>query len=84
MARSKSDHIIFVIIAITTSDNKLALTKVDINPSTNNYTIINKNIKKTIIDYVYNIESNNASIWSTSKTYYSTNRANCCIDIFES
>jgi hypothetical protein len=62
MARSKSDHIIFVIIAITTSDNKLALTKVDINPSTNNYTIINKNIKKTIIDYVYNIESNNASI----------------------
>jgi len=62
MARSKSDHIIFVIIAITTSDNKLALTKVDINPSTNNYTIINKNIKNKIIDYVYNIESNNASI----------------------
>jgi len=62
MARSKSNHIIFVIIAITTSDNKVALTRVDINPSTNNYTIINKSIRKAIIDYVYNRESNNASI----------------------
>ncbi len=62
MARSKSNHIIFVIIAITTSDNKVALTRVDINPSTNNYTIINKSIRKAIINYVYNRESNNASI----------------------
>jgi hypothetical protein len=47
---SKSDHVIYVIIITTTSDNKVTVTRVKNNLSTNNYTIVNKGIKRATIN----------------------------------
>lgn len=72
--RSKLDHIKSIITTITTSDNKVTITRVENNISTNNYTIVNRDIIKTK-NFVFSKELHNASIWGTWKTYYSINRA---------
>jgi hypothetical protein len=77
---SKSDHIKSVVTTTTTSDNRVAIIRVDNNPSINNNTIVNKGIRKATIDFIYNRESDSASIWDIGRTYYNTDKANCCID----
>jgi hypothetical protein len=64
-----------------TSDNKVIVIRKENNPIINNCTIINRGIKRATIDFVYNRESNSASIWSINKvdcnidiTNYSTDR----------
>jgi hypothetical protein len=49
-------------ITTTTSDNIVAITITWSNLSTNNYTVFNKSIKRATTDFVYNKESNSASI----------------------
>jgi hypothetical protein len=62
IVRANLDHIKFEVIVIATSDNKVEVTRTKSNPSTNNHIIDNKGIKRVITYFVYNKESNNASI----------------------
>jgi hypothetical protein len=57
---SKSNHIRSVITA--TSDNKVVVTRAQNNQSTNNYTIVNVDIKRVTTNSIYNKESDNALI----------------------
>jgi hypothetical protein len=78
--KANLNHIIFKFIAITISDNIVAVTRTNSNPSTNSCTIVNRGIKRATINSIYNREFDNASIWSTSKTNYRINKVDCCID----
>jgi len=60
--RSKLNHIKYVVLVVATSDNKVTITRVESNLSINSCTIINRGIKRTIINFVYNRKLNNASI----------------------
>jgi hypothetical protein len=62
IARSKSNHIRLAVIVAATSVNIVVVTKAESNLSINNYTIVNKGIKRTTTDSVYNKESDNALI----------------------
>jgi hypothetical protein len=62
IVRANLDHIKFEVIVIATSDNKVEVTRTKSNPSTNNCTIVNKSIRRTTTNYIYNKEFNNASI----------------------
>ncbi len=50
--RSKSDHIISMIIITVTNDNKVALIREESNLLINNCIVINRDIKWIIIDFV--------------------------------
>jgi len=73
-------HSKFEITIVVTCDNKILVTRTKCNPSTNNYIIVNRSIKWTIIFFIYKRKSNNASIWSPGKTHY-RNKTDWCTDI---
>jgi hypothetical protein len=68
------NHIRFAITITTTSDNKIAITRTKNNLLTNNYIVVNKGIKKTTTNSLYNRELDSASIWNTCKIDYSMDR----------
>ncbi len=55
-----------IVTTSTTSDIKVVVIGVDNNISLNNYTIINKSIRKEPTNSAYNRELDNGSIWSTT------------------
>jgi len=60
--RSKSNHMRFVVTTVVKSDNKVVITRVENNLSTNNFIIVNKGIIRTTTNFVYNKELDSASI----------------------
>ncbi len=52
-------------------------------PIINNCIIVNRDIKNTIINFVYSRELNNVSIWSTRRANCSIVKADCSIDILD-
>jgi hypothetical protein len=52
----------FVVTTVVKSDNKVVITRVDNNLSTNNFIIVNKGIIRTTTNFVYNKELDSASI----------------------
>jgi len=77
---ANSIHINFEVTTIATCDNKIVVIGTECNPSTNNYIVINRNIRRATTHFMYNIESNNDLIWNKHKTYYITNKTNCSIN----
>jgi hypothetical protein len=64
-----STHNKFEVTTTITWDNIVVVTRTKCNPSTNNYTIINRGIIKVITNSIYNRKSNNASFWSIGKAH---------------
>jgi hypothetical protein len=60
--KSKSNHIRFAVIAVATSDDIIAFIRAESNLSINNYTVINKDIRKATTNSLYNRKLDNASI----------------------
>ncbi len=58
---SNLDYIRSIVAIIAISGNRIAIIRTENNLSTNNYTVINRGIIKTTIDFIYNRESNSAS-----------------------
>ncbi len=56
---ANSVHIKFEVTTIVTCDNKVIVIGTECNPLTNNYIVINRNIRKVMTHFMYNIESNN-------------------------
>jgi hypothetical protein len=63
-----------MVTIIVISDNKVTVTRVENNLSTNNYIIVNIGIKRAIINSVYKRKIDSASILSIIKAYYSTKK----------
>jgi hypothetical protein len=53
ITRSKSNHIRFVVTTVVRHDNRVVVTRVGNNLSTNNYIVVNMGIKKTTTNFVY-------------------------------
>jgi hypothetical protein len=52
----------FVVTTTATSDIKIVATRAKNDTSSNNYIVVNRNTRRTTIDFVYNKESNISSI----------------------
>ncbi len=59
---SKLDYIKFAIIAVTTSDNKVAVMRANNNPSINNDIVVNRGIRRATIDSIYSRELDSAEV----------------------
>jgi hypothetical protein len=68
MAWSKLDH------------NKVVVTRVENNLSTNNYIIVNKYIIRATTNFVYSRESDNVLTWNTWRIDYSIDKVDCSIN----
>jgi hypothetical protein len=66
ITRSKSNHIRFVVTTVVRRDNRVIVTRVGNNLSTNNYIVVNMGIKKTTTNFVYSKKLDIVLIWSTS------------------
>ncbi len=59
---SKSDHIRSIVTVVVISENKVIVLRAENNLSTNNCTIINRDIKRITTNSIYSTKSDNALI----------------------